>query len=66
MDASHAAFRAVEGEVRENINRILSIKGKRTVDSIHRELGRLLWDYCGMARNATGPQGYLAEDSRAT
>ena len=35
------------------INRLLGIKGKRTVDSIHRELGRLLWDYCGMARNAT-------------
>jgi succinate dehydrogenase / fumarate reductase flavoprotein subunit len=59
LDASHAAFRAVDGEVRENINRILSIKGKRTVDSIHRELGRLLWDYCGMARNATGLKDIL-------
>jgi succinate dehydrogenase / fumarate reductase, flavoprotein subunit len=59
VDASHAAFQAVEGEARENINRILGIKGKRTVDSIHRELGRLLWDYCGMARNATGLKDIL-------
>jgi succinate dehydrogenase / fumarate reductase, flavoprotein subunit len=59
VDASHAAFQAVEGEARENINRILGIKGKRTVDSIHRELGRLLWDYCGMARNAPGLKDIL-------
>jgi succinate dehydrogenase / fumarate reductase, flavoprotein subunit len=54
VDASHAAFREVQGEVTEKINHLLGIKGKRTVDSFHRELGRLLWDYCGMARNATG------------
>jgi succinate dehydrogenase / fumarate reductase, flavoprotein subunit len=54
LDASHAAFREVEAEVRDKINRLLTIKGKRTVDAVHRELGRLLWDYCGMARNATG------------
>ena len=59
VDANHAAFQAVEGEARENINRFLGIKGKRTVDSIHRELGRLLWDYCGMARNATGLKDIL-------
>jgi succinate dehydrogenase / fumarate reductase flavoprotein subunit len=59
MDASHADFRAVEGEARENINRLLGIKGKRTVDAIHRELGRLLWDSCGMARNATGLKDLL-------
>jgi succinate dehydrogenase / fumarate reductase flavoprotein subunit len=54
VDASHAAFREVQGEVTEKINHLLGIKGKRTVDSFHRELGRLLWEYCGMARNATG------------
>jgi succinate dehydrogenase / fumarate reductase, flavoprotein subunit len=59
VDASHAAFREVESEVTENINRLLGIKGKRTVDSFHRELGRLLWDYCGMARNATGLKDVL-------
>jgi succinate dehydrogenase / fumarate reductase flavoprotein subunit len=59
VDTSHAAFRTIEDEVRATINRLLGIKGKRTVDSIHRELGRLLWDYCGMARNATGLKDVL-------
>ena len=34
--------------------KLLDIKGKRTVDSFHRELGKIMWDYCGMARNAAG------------
>jgi succinate dehydrogenase / fumarate reductase, flavoprotein subunit len=54
VDASHAAFREVEGEVTEKIDRLLSIKGERTVDSFHRQLGKLLWDYCGMGRTAAG------------
>ena len=54
VDGNHAAFREVEGEVRGQVSRLLGIKGKRTVDSIHRELGKLLWDYCGMGRTATG------------
>jgi succinate dehydrogenase / fumarate reductase flavoprotein subunit len=54
IDANHAACREAEAEVRDKISRLLGIKGKRTVDSIHRELGKLLWDYCGMARNAAG------------
>jgi succinate dehydrogenase / fumarate reductase, flavoprotein subunit len=54
VQAGHAAFREVEGEVTEKIKRLLSIKGKRTVDSFHRQLGKLLWDYCGMARTAAG------------
>ena len=35
-------------------DRLLSIKGKRTVDSFHRELGKIMWDYCGMSRTAQG------------
>jgi succinate dehydrogenase / fumarate reductase flavoprotein subunit len=54
MDASHTACREVESEINEKINRFLSMKGKRTVDSFHRQLGKLLWDYCGMARTAPG------------
>jgi succinate dehydrogenase / fumarate reductase flavoprotein subunit len=38
----------------QRIDKLLSIKGKRTVDSFHRELGKLVWDYCGMARTAEG------------
>ena len=35
-------------------NKLLAIKGKRTVDSFHRELGKIVWDYCGMSRTAAG------------
>jgi len=49
-----AEFKAVEAEVRARAQRLLSIRGKRTVTSLHRELGRLLWEKCGMARNAAG------------
>ncbi len=54
VDASHAAFRAAEAQVAERTNRFLSINGKRTVASFHRELGKILWDYCGMSRNEAG------------
>ena len=54
VDTSHRAFRAVEEEVLGSITRLLDVKGKRTVDSFHRELGRMMWDYCGMARNDAG------------
>ena len=40
--------------------RLLDVNGKRTVDSFHRELGRLMWDKCGMARNASGLREALA------
>jgi succinate dehydrogenase / fumarate reductase flavoprotein subunit len=48
------AFRRVETEVAEQVRRLLAVKGARTVDSFHRELGELMWDYCGMARNEAG------------
>jgi succinate dehydrogenase / fumarate reductase flavoprotein subunit len=54
VDVTHEAFKHVEMEVGERTHRLLSIRGKRTVDSIHRELGKILWDYCGMSRTATG------------
>jgi succinate dehydrogenase / fumarate reductase flavoprotein subunit len=38
----------------DRTKRLLSIKGKKTVDDFHRELGKIMWDYCGMARNASG------------
>jgi succinate dehydrogenase / fumarate reductase flavoprotein subunit len=54
VDTSAPEFQAVTAEVNEGVNRLLSIKGKRTVTSFHRELGKIIWDYCGMARNAEG------------
>lgn len=47
-------FRQAEEEVNDRMNKLLSIKGKRTVTSFHRELGKLVWDKCGMARNEAG------------
>src|SRR5215204_5455825 len=54
IDASHPDVRRTEQDVAESTRRVLSIRGKRTVDSFHRELGKIMWDYCGMARNAAG------------
>ena len=56
----HPAFKEAEEQVRAQIRRFLSIKGKRTVTSFHRELGLLMWDKCGMARNAAGLEEALA------
>jgi succinate dehydrogenase / fumarate reductase flavoprotein subunit len=54
VDADNPASReAVSGAV-EQTRKLLSIQGTRSVDSFHRELGKLLWEYCGMARNAQG------------
>ncbi len=50
----HPAFAAAEGEARDRLDRLLQIKGKRSVLSFHRELGKLLWDKCGMGRNDAG------------
>ena len=60
VDTSHAEFKRVEVEVAERTRRLLDIRGKRTVDSFHRELGQLMWDKCGMARNAAGLKEALA------
>ncbi|HEX6617510.1 MAG TPA: fumarate reductase/succinate dehydrogenase flavoprotein subunit, partial [Gemmatimonadales bacterium] len=59
VDTSHAEFRRAEQEVAERTRTLLELNGKRTVDSFHRELGRIMWDKCGMARNAAGLQHAL-------
>ncbi len=54
VTTENPAFKKVEEEVNARTKRLLSVKGKRTVDSFHRELGLLMWEYCGMARNEAG------------
>ncbi|HSP06594.1 MAG TPA: succinate dehydrogenase (quinone) flavoprotein subunit, partial [Acidobacteriota bacterium] len=61
VDTSHAAVREAEGRIAELTKKLLSIKGKRTVDSIHKELGKLMWNNCGMARNKKGLEEALAK-----
>jgi succinate dehydrogenase / fumarate reductase flavoprotein subunit len=54
VDPSHPACVEAQAVVKEQISRLLSVNGTRTVDSFHRELGRVMWEYCGMARNRQG------------
>lgn len=50
----HQEFARVEQENTERLHKLMNINGKRTVDSFHKELGRIMWDKCGMARNEQG------------
>ncbi|HET9690141.1 MAG TPA: fumarate reductase/succinate dehydrogenase flavoprotein subunit, partial [Acidimicrobiales bacterium] len=60
VDPAHDAVLRSESEVAERLGKLLAVKGTRTVDSFHREIGELLWEYCGMARNDAGLRKALA------
>jgi succinate dehydrogenase / fumarate reductase, flavoprotein subunit len=59
VSVDRAEFKATENEVRDRVRKLLSIKGKRTATSFHRELGLLLWEKCGMARSRESLQEAL-------
>jgi succinate dehydrogenase / fumarate reductase flavoprotein subunit len=61
IPTSHAAFEAAEKAVSERINKLISIKGAQTVESLHKRLGKIMWDKCGMARNKQGLQTAIKE-----
>jgi succinate dehydrogenase / fumarate reductase flavoprotein subunit len=54
VSTDHAAFADTERQVRDQVQKLLTVRGKRTVDDFHRTLGLILWDYCGMSRNNAG------------
>jgi succinate dehydrogenase / fumarate reductase flavoprotein subunit len=54
VGADHPAFREAEAAVAGRMKKLLGVNGQRTVDSFHKELGRLMWEYCGMARSEEG------------
>jgi len=54
VETSHEEVRSAVANVQQMTQKLLSIKGKRTVDSFHRELGKIIWDECGMSRTAQG------------
>jgi len=54
VSTDHAAFKDAENEAEARLGRLLAIQGKRTVDDFHRELGAIMWEYCGMTRNNEG------------
>jgi succinate dehydrogenase / fumarate reductase, flavoprotein subunit len=60
LDTSHVAFRAAEQEAKERTQKLLSINGGRTVTEFHRELGKVMWDECGMARSEASLKRALA------
>jgi len=61
VTTDHEAFREAREAVETRIRKLLSIKGKRSPTSFHKQLGRMLWDKCGMARNAQGLNELLQE-----
>jgi len=54
-------FAEAEKSINDRINKLMSIKGKRSVDSIHKELGHIMWDFVGMGRNAEGLKKAIAD-----
>lgn len=54
FDPDAEAFMEAEKAVKDRIEQILSVKGSQSVESFHRRLGKIMWDYCGMSRNADG------------
>jgi succinate dehydrogenase / fumarate reductase, flavoprotein subunit len=59
VGSDHPEFKKSEAEVRARVDRLMAVKGKRTVDSFHRELGKIMWEHCGMARNRKGLEAAL-------
>jgi succinate dehydrogenase / fumarate reductase, flavoprotein subunit len=57
----HPAFLQAEKEVADRLQRLMSIKGNQSVESLHKRLGKIMWDKCGMARNAQGLQEAIQE-----
>lgn len=56
IDTNNNAFVNAEEKVQQRLNQLINIKGTTSVETFHRRLGKIMWDYCGMARNAEGLQ----------
>jgi succinate dehydrogenase / fumarate reductase flavoprotein subunit len=61
VSIDHPSFLEAEKKVKDRINQLMSIKGKQTVESFHKRLGKIMWDKCGMARNAEGLKQAIQE-----
>lgn len=61
LGIEHPAFTVTENDTAVRVKRLLGISGKRTVDSLHQELGKLMWNECGMVRNEAGLRHALAK-----
>ncbi|MDX1956047.1 MAG: fumarate reductase/succinate dehydrogenase flavoprotein subunit [Chitinophagaceae bacterium] len=61
IPTNHPAFEEAEKSVRDRIETLMNIKGTQTVESFHKRLGKIMWDKCGMARNAEGLKQAISE-----
>ena len=61
ISTEHEAFAEAEKNVRERIEKLMNIKGKTSVESFHKKLGKIMWDKCGMARNEQGLKEAIVE-----
>jgi succinate dehydrogenase / fumarate reductase flavoprotein subunit len=61
IPTDHPAFVEAEKEVADRINKLMGIQGSQSVESFHKRLGKIMWDKCGMARNATGLKDAIQE-----
>jgi succinate dehydrogenase / fumarate reductase flavoprotein subunit len=61
VPTDHECFTTSKVEVEDRIQRLVSVKGTQSVDHYHRELGKIIWDYCGMSRNKAGLEKALTE-----
>lgn len=61
VSTDHPAFVEAENSVRERINTLMNIKGKQTVESLHKRLGKIMWNKCGMGRTAEGLKEAIEE-----
>jgi succinate dehydrogenase / fumarate reductase flavoprotein subunit len=61
IPTTHPAFEEAEKNVKERIEKLMSIKGSETVESLHKRLGKIMWDKCGMSRNAQGLKEAIEE-----
>lgn len=61
IPTDHPAFEAAEQSARERIERMMNVKGKHSVDHFHKKLGKIMWNKCGMSRNAQGLKEAISE-----
>ncbi len=61
ITTDHTAFIETENEVSTRIEKLMNIQGKQSVESMHKRLGKIMWDKCGMARNAKGLEAAILE-----
>jgi succinate dehydrogenase / fumarate reductase flavoprotein subunit len=61
IPTTHPAFEAAEKKVSDKLNKLMSIQGKQSVESLHKRLGKIMWDKCGMARNKQGLEEAMKE-----